>query len=143
MHTIECPLKWLLNQKSSVAVSSVLWTQVNVHRDGIAIRNHPLLFDQFYAPKRVSTEMALQSQIIRCYLISFMQFYQFLITFMHTSKCPPRRCCHQGSSINATSRKQFFAYSQCPLKCCGYQISPTTAMLQRNQQSIFVHHEQH
>ena len=80
MHTIECPLKWLSNQTSSVAVSSVLWTQVNVHRDGIAIRNHPLPFHQFYAPKRVSIEMALQSEIVCCHLISFT----------HTSESPPR-----------------------------------------------------
>ena len=95
MHTSECPLRWRCNQelsvaispvlrtqlnvhrngfrikRSSAAVSPVLWTQLNVHRDGIAIRYHLLLFHQFYAPKRVSTEMALQSEIICCHLIMF------------------------------------------------------------------------
>ena len=111
MHTSECPLRWHCNQKSSVAVSSVLCTQVNVHRDGIAIKNHLVLSHQFYAHKRVSTEMALQSQIICCYFVSFMQLYQFLITFMHTSKCPLIQCCHQGSSITATSHKRSFLHT--------------------------------
>ena len=106
--TSECPPRWHCNQKSSVAVSSVLCTQASLHWDSVAIRNHLLPSHQFYAHKWISTKMAFQSQIIRCYLVSFMQFHQFLITFMHTSKCPLRRCCHQGSSITATSHKQFF-----------------------------------
>ena len=93
MYTTECPLKWLSNQKSSAAVSSVLWTQVNVHGDGIAIRNHLLLFHQFYAPKLVSTEMALQPEIICCHLISFT----------HTSESPPRRHFNHKFSLAISS----------------------------------------
>ena len=40
MHRSKCPLRWRSNQKSSVAISSVLCTQVNVHRDDIAIKHH-------------------------------------------------------------------------------------------------------
>ena len=40
MHRSKCPLRWRSNQKSSVAISSVLCTQVNVHRDDVAIKHH-------------------------------------------------------------------------------------------------------
>ena len=81
---------------------SVLCTQVNVHWDGIAIRNHLLPFHQFYAHKLMSTEMALQSKIIWCYLISFM----------HTSESPPRwRCNHKLSVAISSVLCNFISFS--------------------------------
>ena len=67
----------------------VLCTQVNIHWDGIAIRNYLLLSHQFYAHNWMSTEMAFESEIVCCSLISFMD----------TSECPPRWHCNQKSSV--------------------------------------------
>lgn len=72
MHTSEGPLRWRCNQKLSVAISPVLRTQLNVHWNGFRIRNRLLQSHQFYRHKWMSTEMALQSEIICCRFISFM-----------------------------------------------------------------------
>ena len=80
MDTTECPQRWHCNQKSSVAVSSVLCTQASLHWDGIAIRNHLL---PSHHVLRTQVNLHRGGISITNYLLLSRQFYAILSVSHH------------------------------------------------------------